>query len=75
MGSTLMLQPYFSLIIRVTRSAVSFAASASAPYTTIAEMGKWMSENPNEVVRLAVEAGGGKAASMAETNSGEAPVP
>ncbi len=35
-----------------------FAASASAPYTTIAEMGKWMSENPNEVVRLAVEAGG-----------------
>lgn len=36
----------------------SFAASASAPYKTIAEMGKWMSENPNEVVRLAVEAGG-----------------
>lgn len=35
-----------------------FAASASAPYKTIAEMGKWMSENPNEVVRLAVEAGG-----------------
>lgn len=36
----------------------SFAASASAPYKTIAEMGKWMSENPGEVVRLAVEAGG-----------------
>jgi len=35
-----------------------FAASASAPYKTIAEMGKWMSENPNEIVRLAVEAGG-----------------
>lgn len=35
-----------------------FAASAKAPYKTIAEMGKWMSENPTEVVRLAVEAGG-----------------
>ena len=35
-----------------------FAASASAPFTTIAEMGKWMSENPGQTVRLAVEAGG-----------------
>lgn len=35
-----------------------FAASASAPYTTIAEMGEWMSQNPDETVRLAVEAGG-----------------
>ncbi|QAT48919.1 hypothetical protein EQM14_03535 [Caproiciproducens sp. NJN-50] len=35
-----------------------FAASASAPYKTIAEMGKWMSENPTKTVKLAVEAGG-----------------
>ncbi|MBR1671869.1 MAG: hypothetical protein IJ702_02985 [Fretibacterium sp.] len=35
-----------------------FAASASAPYSTVAEMGKWMSENPGKIVRLAVEAGG-----------------
>jgi len=35
-----------------------FAASATAPYKTIAEMAQWMSENPNEIVRLAVEAGG-----------------
>lgn len=36
----------------------AFAASASAPYKTIAEMGEWMKENPTESVRLAVEAGG-----------------
>jgi len=36
----------------------SFSAVASAPYDTIAEMGQWMSENPTETVRLAVEAGG-----------------
>lgn len=36
----------------------SFSATASAPYNTIAELGQWMSENPTETVRLAVEAGG-----------------
>ncbi len=36
----------------------SFAASASAPYNTIAEMAEWLKANPNEVARLAVEAGG-----------------
>ncbi|MDO4749667.1 MAG: hypothetical protein Q4A39_02370 [Eubacteriales bacterium] len=36
----------------------SFSAVASAPYDTIAELGQWMSENPTETVRLAVEAGG-----------------
>lgn len=35
-----------------------FAASASAPYKTIKEMADWMKANPNEIVRLAVEAGG-----------------
>lgn len=36
----------------------SFAATASAPYKTVAEMAEWMSKNPDQVVRLAVEAGG-----------------
>lgn len=35
-----------------------FAASASAPYTTIREMADWMAANPDEIVKLAVEAGG-----------------
>ena len=35
-----------------------FAASASAPYKTIKEMGEWMSKNPTKQVKLAVEAGG-----------------
>jgi tripartite-type tricarboxylate transporter receptor subunit TctC len=35
-----------------------FAASASAPYKTIKEMADWMKANPNQTVRLAVEAGG-----------------
>ncbi|MBN1365550.1 MAG: hypothetical protein JW976_12140 [Syntrophaceae bacterium] len=35
-----------------------FAASASAPYKSIKEMADWMQENPSEVVKLAVEAGG-----------------
>ena len=39
-------------------TADCFAASANAPYKTIAEMGKWMNDNPNAIVRFAVEAGG-----------------
>lgn len=36
----------------------SFSATASAPYKSIKEMADWMQANPNEVVRIAVEAGG-----------------
>ncbi|MDR1179263.1 MAG: hypothetical protein LBK44_02055 [Spirochaetales bacterium] len=39
-------------------TADCFAASANAPYKTLAEMGKWMKDNPNEIVKFAVEAGG-----------------
>ena len=39
-------------------TADCFAASASAPYKTLAEMGKWMNDNPKEIVKFAVEAGG-----------------
>lgn len=35
-----------------------FAASAKAPYKTVKEMAEWMKANPNEKVKLAVEAGG-----------------
>ena len=35
-----------------------FAASASAPYKTITEMGKWLNDNPSQIVRIAVESGG-----------------
>ena len=39
-------------------TADCFAASARAPYKTIAELGKWMKDNPREIVKFAVEAGG-----------------
>ncbi len=35
-----------------------FAASASAKYTNIKEMAEWMKANSNEIVKIAVEAGG-----------------
>lgn len=39
-------------------TADCFASLASAPYKTIAELGKWMKDNPKEIVKFAVEAGG-----------------
>jgi tripartite-type tricarboxylate transporter receptor subunit TctC len=34
------------------------AASASAPYKTVAEMGKWLKDNPRQIVTYALAAGG-----------------
>ena len=34
-----------------------FAAHASAPYNSLAEAAEWLAENPNEVIRVNIEAG------------------